>query len=181
MPTGGRKPTNAGLSEILVGLLEAGVDFILVGGLAGVIQGAPVTTMDVDIVHSQSPENIARLRAFLKSVDAVHRRFDDKLIEPKEQDLSGKGHVLLTTRIGPLDVLAVIEGGRSYWDLLEHTVDIDFRGHTLRVLDLKTLIELKKTSADPKAKQQLPVLRETLRQLEEKYGRGEDNEDSENK
>jgi hypothetical protein len=162
-----------------VGLLEAGVDFILVGGLAAVIQGAPVTTMDVDIVHSQSPENIARLLAFLKSVEAVHRRFDDKLIELKEEDLSGKGHVLLTTGIGAIDVLAVIEGGRSYEDLLEHTVDIDFRGHTLRVLDLKTLIELKKTSTDPKDKQRLLVLRETLRQLEEKYGRGEDKEDSE--
>ena len=179
MPTGGRKPTGAGLSEVLVGLLEAGVDFILVGGLAAVIQGAPVTTMDVDIVHSQSPENIARLLAFLKSVEAVHRRFDDKLIELKEEDLSGKGHVLLTTGIGAIDVLAVIEGGRSYEDLLEHTVDIDFRGHTLRVLDLKTLIELKKTSTDPKDKQRLLVLRETLRQLEEEYGRGEDKEDSE--
>jgi predicted nucleotidyltransferase len=179
MPTGGRKPTGAGLSEVLVGLLEAGVDFILVGGLAAVIQGAPVTTMDVDIVHNQSPENIARLLAFLKSVEAVHRRFDDKLIELKEEDLSGKGHVLLTTGIGAIDVLAVIEGGRSYEDLLEHTVDIDFRGHTLRVLDLKTLIELKKTSTDPKDKQRLLVLRETLRQLEEKYGRGEDKEDSE--
>jgi hypothetical protein len=97
MPTSGRKPTSAGLSEVLVGLIEAGVDFILVGGLAAVIQGAPVTTMGVSIVHSQSPENITRLLAFLKSIEAVHRRLDDKLIEPKERDLSKKGHVLLTT------------------------------------------------------------------------------------
>ena len=180
MPTGGRKPTSAVLSQVLEGLLEAGVDFVLVGGLAAVIQGAPVTTMDVDIVHRQSPDNITRLLAFLKSVEAVHRRPDDVLIEPKEQDLSGKGHVLLTTLIGPLDVLAVIEGGRSYEDLLEHTVAIDFRGYTLRVLGLKTLIELKKTSTEPRDKQRLPVLRETLRQSEEKYGRGEDKEDSEN-
>jgi len=180
MPTDGRKTTSANLGEVLEGLLEAGVDFILVGGLAAVIQGAPVTTMDVDIVHSQSPENIARLLAFLKSVDAVYRRLDDKLIEPKERDLSGKGHVLLTTRIGPLDVLAVIEGGRSYEDLLEHAVEIDFRSHTLRVLDLKTLIELKKNSTDPKDRYRLPVLKETLRQLEEKYGVGEEREDSDN-
>lgn len=180
MPIRGRKPTSASLSNVLEGLLEAGVDFILVGGLAAVVQGAPVTTMDVDIVHSQSPENIARLLAFLKSIDAVQRRLDDKLIEPKERDLSGKGHVLLTTRIGPLDVLAVIEGGRSYEDLVDHTIEIDFRGHTLRVLDLKTLIELKKTSTNPKDKQRLPVLRETLRQLEEKYGGGEDNGGSDN-
>jgi hypothetical protein len=179
MPTGGKKPTRASLSDVLEGLLEAGVDFILVGGLAAVIQGAPVTTMDVDIVHSQSPANIARLLAFLKTVDAVQRRLDEKLIEPKERDLAGKGHVLLTTRIGPLDVLAVIEGGRSYENLVDHTVEIGFRGHTLRVLDLKTLIELKKTSTDPKDKQRLPVLQETLRQLEEKHGRGDDKEDSE--
>jgi len=173
MPTSGGKPTSASLSNILEGLLEAGVDFILVGGLAAVIQGAPVTTMDVDIVHNQSPENIARLLAFLKSINAVQRRLDDKLIEPKERDLSVKGHVLLTTRIGPLDVLAVIEGGRSYEDLLDHTVEIEFRGHVLRVLDLKTLIELKKASTDSKDKQRLPVLKETLKQLK-KYGDGED-------
>lgn len=48
------------------------------------------------------------------------------------------------------------------------------------MLDLKTLIELKKTSTDPKDKLRLPLLRETLRQLEEKYGRTEDKEDREN-
>jgi predicted nucleotidyltransferase len=167
MPTGSGKPTNANLSKILEGLTEAGVDFILVGGLAAVIQGAPVTTMDVDIVHKQSPENISKLLTFLKSVDAFHRRIDDKLIEPKEGDLSGKGHALFTTRLGPLDVLAVIEDGRSYSDLLDHTVEIDFRGHTLRVLDLKMLIQLKKASTDPRDRQRLPVLKETLRQLED--------------
>lgn len=128
--------------------------------------------MDVDIVHSQSPENISRLLAFLKSVDAVYRRLDDRLIEPKERDLSGKGQVFLTTRIGPLDVLAVIDGGRSYEDLLEHTVEIDFRSHTLRVLDLKMLIELKENSMDPKDNQRFPVLEETLRQLEENLAAG---------
>ena len=180
MPTDNRRPTSSGLSEVLVGLLEAGVDFILVGGLAAVIQGAPVTTMDVDIVHSQSAENIVKLLPFLKSVGAVYRRLDDKLIEPTERDLLGKGHILLTTRVGPLDVLAVIEGGRSYGDLLQHTVDIEFRGHTLRVLDQKALIELKRTSTDPKDKQRLPVLRETLRQVEEKYGGREGTPNGEN-
>jgi len=167
MPTSGEKSTSANLSEILEELLKAGIDFILVGGLAAVIQGSPVTTMDVDIVHNQSPENVAKLLAFLKSVDAIYRRLDDKLIKPKECDLSGKGHALFTTRLGPLDVLAVIEEGKSYDELLDHTVEIDFRGYPLRVLDLKMLVQLKRTSGDPKDKQRLPVLKETLRQLME--------------
>ena len=165
MPTGSGEPTSVNLGAILEGLIEAGVDFILVGGLAAVVQGAPVTTMDVDIVHNQSPENIAKLLAFLKSIYAFHRRPDDKVIEPKEGDISGMGHALFTTRLGPLDVLAVIEERRAYGDLLEHTVEIGFRNQTIRVLDLKMLIQLKRTSTDPKDMQRLPVLEETLRQL----------------
>ncbi|MCK4728174.1 MAG: hypothetical protein KAT27_04565 [Desulfobacterales bacterium] len=170
MPTNSEKPTGADLSAILEGLIEAGVEFILVGGLAAVVQGAPVTTMDVDIVHNRSSENVAKLLAFLKSIEAVHRRPDDKVIEPKEEDISGTGHALFTSRLGPIDVLAVIEGERAYQDLLEHTVEIEFRGHTVLVLDLKTLVKLKRTSRDPKDRQRLPVLEETLRQVEEKYG-----------
>ena len=170
MPTSSGKPAGADLSAILEGLIEAGVEFILVGGLAAVVQGAPVTTLDIDIVHNRSSENIARLLAFLKSIDAVHRRPDNRVVTPKKEDISGTGNALFTTRLGPLDVLAVIEEGRAYQDLLEHTVEIEFRGHTVRVLKLKTLVELKRTSRDPKDKQRLPVLEETWRQVEEKYG-----------
>jgi len=114
-------------------LIKADVKFILVGGLAAVVQGAPVTTMDVGIVHARSPENIVKLFTFLKSIDATYRRPDDKVIAPKEDDFSGMGYALFTTRLGPLDVLAVIEEGKAYEDLLEYTVEIEFRGHTLRV------------------------------------------------
>ena len=169
-PIDSGKSMNVNLGAILEGLKAAGVDFILVGGLAAVVQGAPVTTLDVDIVHSQSPENIARLIAFLRSVDAFHRRLDDKMIPPDAGDISGTGQALFTTRLGPLDVLAVIEEGKGYGDLLEHTVGIAFRGHTIRVLDLKMLTQLKRNSTDPKDKQRLPVLEETLRQLAEEFG-----------
>ena len=167
MPTGSEKPTALDLSAILEGLLEADIKFILVGGLAAVVQGAPVTTMDVDIVHNRSSENISKLTAFLKSIDATFRRPDGKVIGPIEGDISGKGHFLFTTQFGPLDVLAFIEQGKAYEDLLEHTVEIEFRGHIIRVLNLKALVELKKASSDPKDKQRLIVLEETLRQVNE--------------
>ena len=167
MHSNGKDTTGADLSSILEGLLKADVKFILVGGLAAVVQGAPVTTIDVDIVHDRSSENIAKLFAFLKSIDAVYRRPADKVLEPKEDDFSGMGHAFLTTRLGPLDVLTPVEEGKTYEDLVEHTVEIEYKGYTLHVLDLRVLIELKRTSKDPIDKQRLPVLEETLRQLEE--------------
>jgi len=161
----GKNTTSPDLSAIIEGLIKADVKFILVGGLAAVIQGAPVTTMDVDIVHDRSPENISKLFSFLKSIDAVYRRPDKKIIVPKKEDFSGMGRALFSTRLGPLDVLSFIEQQKTYEDLFEHTVEIEFRGYIVQVLDIEKLIELKKTSKDPKDKQRLPVLEETFQQL----------------
>ena len=60
MPTG-TKPSKIDLNALLKGLNEARVEFILVGGLAAVIQGAPVTTFDLDIVHRQTDKNIKKI------------------------------------------------------------------------------------------------------------------------
>lgn len=167
MPTNSNKTPRPDLSAIIEGLLMSDIQFILVGGLAAVIQGAPVTTMDVDIVHQQSSNNISKLFDFLTSIHAIYRRPDNKIIPLKKADLSSMGHILSSTHLGPIDVLAYIEHEKTFEDLISHTVDIPFRGHTLHVLDLKTLVELKKQSNDPKDRQRLAVLEETLRQLEE--------------
>jgi hypothetical protein len=47
--------------SILETLSKYKVDFIIVGGVCGVLHGAPVTTFDLDIVHSRTQENLARL------------------------------------------------------------------------------------------------------------------------
>ncbi len=64
-----RKPTVFDLNALLKGLSKARVEFILVGGEAAVIQGAPVTTYDLDIVHRQTDENIKnRLQIYEETV-----------------------------------------------------------------------------------------------------------------
>jgi 3',5'-cyclic AMP phosphodiesterase CpdA len=65
------RPRVADLSALLEALSKADIDFIVVGGLAAVAQGAPITTMDMDIVHRQSKDNIEKLLAFLKKVEAT--------------------------------------------------------------------------------------------------------------
>jgi hypothetical protein len=49
------------LTATLRALAEAGVDFIVVGGVAAVLNGAPVDTFDVDVVYARDAANVARL------------------------------------------------------------------------------------------------------------------------
>ncbi len=105
------------------------------------------------------------LMKLLKSIDAYHRRPDDKVIEPDEKDLKGKGHVLLTTCFGPLDVSAIIEEGRGFAELLTDSVEIEFQGFKVYVLSLETIVALKRKSKDPKGQYRLQILEETLRQM----------------
>jgi hypothetical protein len=39
--------------QLIEGLVQAGISFIVVGGAAGVILGAPIVTLDLDIVHQK--------------------------------------------------------------------------------------------------------------------------------
>jgi hypothetical protein len=156
------------LSAIIKGLSEAGIEYIIVGGLAAVAQGAPVTTFDLDIVHRQTSENIRKLLMFLKSIGARLRRPDDKIIEPTTEVLKAKGHLLLKTKYGPLDVLAFIEKGQGFEDLFPKSSEIAFQGHKVLVLNLETILELKRNSKDPRDRQRLPIYEETLKLTRDK-------------
>ena len=61
----------ARFAEVLRLLATNEVEFVVVGMTAGVLQGAPVTTIDLDVVHRRDPENVARLLRVLRNLDAV--------------------------------------------------------------------------------------------------------------
>ena len=63
----------SGLTTLLARLAASGTDFVLVGALAAVAQGAPLTTFDVDVVHRRGADNVERLLEFLASIDARYR------------------------------------------------------------------------------------------------------------
>jgi hypothetical protein len=84
----------ARFAEILQLLATNEVDFIVVGMTAGILQGAPVTTLDLDVVHTRSPDNVARLLRVLASLDAVYRH-DPRNLRPQESHLASPGHQLL--------------------------------------------------------------------------------------
>lgn len=144
------------------------MEFIVVGMTAGVLRGAPVTTVDVDIVHRRIPENVARLLGVLAELDAVYRH-DPRRLRPNASHLLGPGHQLLTTTYGDLDCLGAIDQGKSYEDLLPQASEMSLgEGLSVRVLALSALIEMKERSARPKDLAVIPVLRATLDELSRK-------------
>lgn len=154
------------LTSLLTRLAASGVEFVLVGGLAAVAQGAPITTFDVDVVHARTPENVDALLAFLESVGARHRgRPGGDPLPPSREALLGPGHSLLMTDLGPLDVLGAIEHGLAFDDLLSDSIEIQLEGAAIHVLNLATIVKHKRASTHPKDQQALPVLEEALRQL----------------
>jgi len=147
----------------LEALAGAGVEFIVVGGVAAVAGGAPVNTFDVDIVHSRKPANVERLLAALQSLDAIYRVQPERRLKPAASHLMGPGHQNLETRVGWLDVLGTIGRGRTYEDLLPHSDEVDIGGGVrVRVLDLETLIAVKEEVGGEKDRAMLPILRRTL-------------------
>ena len=160
-------PSQPGLTTLLTELAASGVEFILVGGLAAVAQGAPVTTFDVDIVHARSADNIDRLLDFLIRNHARYRgRPGGQPLGPSRPALEGPGHSLFMTDLGPLDVLGTIENGLDYDGLLTEHIELEVQGHPIRVLALATIVRHKRASPHAKDQQALPILEEALRQSE---------------
>lgn len=148
--------------RILDELLAHDVDFIVVGALSSVLQGAPISTFDIDIVHARDPDNVDRLLNVLGELDARYRGHADRELRPDADALAGEGHHLLETDAGPLDVLGIIEGDLSYEDLIDDTVELDFDGESVRVLSLSRYVEFVEQSDRPKDQGRLQVLRATL-------------------
>lgn len=150
--------TDADVGELLRRLVDAGVEFIVVGGAAAVLHGAPITTEDLDIVHRRTPENVSRLKGLLHELDAHVREIADRRLAPQESALLGEGHVLLSTRLGPLDCLGALVDGRGFEELVSHSESIEDEGAEFRVLDLSTLIDIKTKTGRAKDRLMLPVL-----------------------
>jgi hypothetical protein len=144
-------------------LNEHGVDFIVVGGVAAVLEGAPISTFDLDVVHSRTADNVERLVGALAALDAHYRLQPERRIRPAASHLLSAGHQLLMTRHGPLDILGMIGRSHGYEELLEHVNEMEAGTNLpIRVLKLAKLIEVKSETAGEKDLATLPILRKTL-------------------
>lgn len=148
--------------DVLVALAREGAEFIVVGGIAAIIQGAPVMTADLDVVYDPDPANVGRLLAALLNLNPRYNDPAGRHIVPDESKLTSIRVNRLLTDLGPLDVLQQIGPDLTFADLVERTEEVEIAGFPVRVLSLEAIIETKEHANRPKDHRILPYLREIL-------------------
>jgi hypothetical protein len=130
--------------------------------VAAQLEGAPILTLDLDILYDKAPENVERLLAALRELKARYRDPAGRHIEPDRTKLETFRINLLLTELGALDVLGAIGNGFTYQDLLDRTISYELGEARVRVLELAAVIETKEQANRDKDRAALPVLRQTL-------------------
>ncbi len=156
------EPRSVKFLGLLRALLRHGVDFVVVGGVAAQLEGAPILTFDLDVLYDKTPENLVRLLAALRELKARYRDPAGRHIEPDAEKLATLRLHLLLTELGALDVLGSIGDGLTYQDLVGRTVAFELGEARVLVLELAAVIETKEQANRDKDRAVLPVLRQTL-------------------
>jgi predicted nucleotidyltransferase len=134
---------NKDYRDMIVCLLQAGVDFMLVGGYAVALHGWPRTTFDIDFWIMANPENA-------KSVMCAIRAFGAPLMDLEESDFHRPGMVF---QIGVppqrIDIISAVDG-LDYAEASQRAVKMNVDGLEIKVISLDDLIVNKRASGRPK-------------------------------
>lgn len=162
------------IPEIVRVLVDHGVSFVIIGGAAGVLHGSPLPTQDIDVVPRNDRENLGRLSAALRELDARVRVGDDEPLAFAHDAASLASAVFwnLTTVHGDLDITFTPSGTAGYPDLIHDAMSTSLDGIAVKVASLADIIRSKEAAGRDKDRRALPILRELLaEQLRDKRHR----------
>jgi hypothetical protein len=129
---------------LLTRLNEHGVEFVIIGGVCGVLHGVPLVTFDLDVCCPFSPENVRRLEAAVKDLHPCHRLAARKPpLELSDELVARLENLYLQTDLGKLDCLSEVTGIGDYHAVLKCSVPQSTSYGEFRSLSLDALIVAK--------------------------------------
>jgi len=132
-------------------LVDANVNFIVIGGVAAVLHGSPVVTFDFDIAYERTTDNLERLAAVLAAVKAKLRGVDPDLpLTPDARALKSGANFTFDTELGEFDCLGWPDGINSYSELLDGALEQEIGGRKVLVASIDDLIRMKSAAGRPK-------------------------------
>jgi hypothetical protein len=131
--------------RVLAALESAGVDYMVIGGVAVNFHGIARATEDVDVFIAPDVDNIARLRV------ALHSVYEDPSIdEITADDLCGEYPAVRYVPPGdgpPMDILTRLGDRFHFADLQGERYDVD--GQPVFVATPETLYRMKRATIRP--------------------------------
>lgn len=157
---------------ILKSLMDHGVDFVVIGASAGILQGAPLAaTADLDVTAATTKRNLQRLADALVEMDATLRLPDpeEEVRFPLDATMLGRMAVLtLSTRYGPFDLLFEPAGAPGYDEMKRNAVEVAPFGLALRVASVEDLVSMKRAAGREKDAIHLQVLLDFLEERDQR-------------
>lgn len=151
---------------------EHGVRYVVIGGYASTILGAPIVTNDVDICYERTPENMERLAHALGDLHAALRVagvHEDLPFVLDARTLAAGDSFTFQTDVGNVDVLGTPSGTGGFRDLDADATAYDLgEGLIVRVASLDDLIRMKEAANRPKDEAHLHVLAALKELIEER-------------
>ena len=141
-------------AKLLARLAEAEVRFLVVGGVAVVLNGYVRLTEDVDILIEDSAANIERL---LDSLAGYGEGFARELSVGDFSDEEGAIRIVEETEQCEIDIFTRMTGLR-YADLIGDAPSFVLHGHSFRYASKATLIRLKSRSVREKDQMDVAAL-----------------------
>ena len=130
-------------------LLDHGVKFVLIGGVAANLLGSPTVTSDLDVCYSRDDENLERLADALRAIGARLRGRnvpDDLPFRLDARTLAVGDHFTFSTSVGSLDILGAPSGSEGFDQLVRNAITMRFRGRDVLVAHIDDLITMKRAA-----------------------------------
>jgi hypothetical protein len=144
--------------KLLVLLAEAGVRFIVVGGIAVTLQGYVRLTEDIDLLLDGSRSNIDTL---LRVLSGYGEGFAKELTEDDFDDEEGAIRIVEETEQCQMDLFTRMSG-RRYGDVAQDADRFRLRSHEILFASKASLIGWKEASVREKDKLDAAALRRLL-------------------
>jgi hypothetical protein len=150
---------------ILRKLVAAGVDFVVIGGIAVVLHGYPRLTRDLDIAFAHDADNLDALSGVLTDLGAKLRGVEDEVpFVPDRRTLQGIELLTLETSAGWFDVHRLPQGVSSYASLRRNAERVPVEDFSLLVASPDDLIAMKEAAGRPEDKADIAAL-EAIKRL----------------
>jgi predicted nucleotidyltransferase len=149
-------PKAPNLRALLKPLVDHHVDFVMIGGMAGIAHGSDHLSFDLDIAYSRSRENMKRLVEALGELDVRLRGAPPELEFILDQRTIENGaNFTFITPHGDLDVLGDVAGIKDFDALERNAIVREVGDIPIKVASIDDLIAMKRAANRPKDRNML--------------------------